>query len=232
MTISEVSETPEMVERILEHALRESDYPDSFFMLGRQWDLYRDVFPPTMTAATEVMASIVPYPPGGRFLEMGSGAGVIAVTAALAGCESVTALDINGRAVANTRANARRHGVAGRVRTMQSDLFEVLDPTDRFDAIFWNIPWTYVQESFELRTALHVAVFDPGYRGHANYIADAWSHLTATGRLFIGTADLGDRALLCSLAAGAGMRISLVERVRRVEVHRVMEYDLIELHRL
>ncbi|MEE1736207.1 methyltransferase [Streptomyces sp. BE147] len=225
-----VQETPETVAQALQHALVGDDLPDSFTLLGREWSLHRGVFPSTLSAATETLASMVPYPPGGSFLEVGCGTGVISVTAALHGCASVTALDISDKAVANTAANAERHGVSDRVRVLHSDMYEALGPSDRFDAIFWNVPWTYVEDDFPLSTVLHCAVFDPGYQGQARYLAGAHEHLADGGRLLLGTSDLGDRRRLDSIAEKAGMRVELLSRVRRIEEIRVMEYHLLELH--
>ncbi|WP_405793796.1 methyltransferase [Streptomyces sp. NBC_01506] len=222
-------ESPEAVAQVLQHALVGDDLPDSFTLLGREWSLHRGVFPSTLSAATEVMASTVPYPEGGSFLEVGCGTGVISVTAALNGCAHVTALDINEKAVANTVANAERHGVGDRVRVLHSDMYTALEPTDRFDTIFWNVPWTYVEDGFSLSTDLHSAVFDPGYQGQARYLAGAHKHLSDGGRLLLGTADLGDRERLDALAEEAGMRAELLHRVRRIEEVRVMEYHVLEL---
>lgn len=226
-----VRESPEAAEAVLNRAMAPAaDLPATFTLLGREWSWHRGVFPATITAATEVMASILPYPEGGSFLEVGSGTGVIAVTAALSGCASVTALDINPEAVANTEANACRHGVADRVRVLRSDLFDALLPDDRFDAVFWNVPWTFVEQDFDLKSGLHQAVFDPGYQGQTRYLAEARRHLTDRGRLLLGTSDLGDRELLGELAARQGLRVETLRRVRRIEVVRVMEYHLLELH--
>ncbi|MEV7595945.1 methyltransferase [Kitasatospora sp. NPDC089797] len=225
-----VEESPEDVVKALQHVLAGDDLPDSFTLLGREWSLHRGVWPATLSAATEVMASMVPYPRGGSFLEVGCGTGVISVTAALSGCASVTALDINDKAVANTVANAERHGVGDRVHALHSDMYAALDPLSRFDTIFWNVPWTYVEDGFALSSDLHSAVFDPGYRGQARYLAGAHAYLTDGGRLLLGTAVLGDRARLDGIAGEAGLRIELLRKVRRIEEVGVMEYHLLELH--
>ncbi|MED7951634.1 methyltransferase [Kitasatospora sp. NPDC058201] len=224
-----VEESPEDVARALQHALAGDDLPDTFTLLGREWSLHRGVWPSTLSAATEVMASVVPYPRDGSFLEVGCGTGVIAVTAALSGCASVTALDVNEKAVANTVANAERHGVGDRVRALHSDMYTALDPLSRFDTIFWNVPWTYVEDGFALSSDIHTAVFDPGYRGQARYLAGAHEHLTDGGRLLLGTAHLGDRERLDVLAGEAGLRIDMLRKVRRIEEVGVMEYHLLEL---
>nr|CAD27648.1 AtaP5 protein [Saccharothrix mutabilis subsp. capreolus] len=224
-----VKEPLKLAEETLRRALDEPDFPDTFSLLGREWRLHRGVFPGTITAATEVMASVLPYPRGGSFLEIGCGSGVIAVTAALSGAARVTAVDINDRAVANTAENARFHGVEDKVTVLHGDLFEAVPPTDRFDVIFWNVPWTWVPEDFSMSTELHSAVFDPDYRAQARFIAEAGAHLADGGRTLIGTADLADQRLLERLAEERGLRLELVRRVRRIEVHRVMEYRLLEL---
>uniref|UniRef100_UPI0035D744CE methyltransferase n=1 Tax=Kitasatospora purpeofusca TaxID=67352 RepID=UPI0035D744CE len=224
-----VEESPEDVARALQHALAGDDLPDTFTLLGREWSLHRGVWPSTLSAATEVLASVVPYPRDGSFLEVGCGTGVIAVTAALSGCASVTALDINEKAVANTVANAERHGVGDRVRVLHSDMYTALDPLSRFDTIFWNVPWTYVEDGFALSSDIHTAVFDPGYRGQARYLAGAHEYLADGGRLLLGTAHLGDRERLDVLAGEAGLRIDMLRKVRRIEEVGVMEYHLLEL---
>ena len=109
-----------------------------FELLGRRWTLLPDVFAPTYTPVTELFTAWIPYPVGGTLLEMGSGTGVTAVSAALVGCRRVTALDISSAAVENTRRNVERHGVADRVDVRHSDLFDALSAGERFDVIYWN----------------------------------------------------------------------------------------------
>src|SRR5438105_9367730 len=116
--------------------------PCRFSLLDREWTLLDDVFSPALTPVTELFTAWIPYPKGGRFLEMGCGAGVTAVVAALSGCREVTAVDIGASAVQNTRVNAAQHGVADRMRVLHGDLFDPLDPGDRYDMIFWNSNFT------------------------------------------------------------------------------------------
>jgi len=62
-------------------------------------------------------------PRPGRVLDMGCGSGILAIAAAKAWRAKALAVDIDDRAVATARANARRNGVSDRVRTRQSDGF-------------------------------------------------------------------------------------------------------------
>ena len=63
----------------------------------------------------------IPNPQGGRFLEIGCGAGVTAVWAALHGCAHVTATDITETAVESTALNVKRHGVEQKVHVQRSE---------------------------------------------------------------------------------------------------------------
>ncbi len=73
---------------------------------------------------------------GKRVLDMGTGTGIVAITAALAGAE-VTAVDVNPRAIQCCEENARRNGV--HVRTILSDLFARVDGL--YDHIIFNPPY-------------------------------------------------------------------------------------------
>src|SRR3954454_24258073 len=93
---------------------------------GKEWTLLPDVFSPADSKSSLAHLSLLHFPVGGTFLEIGSGIGLIAVQAALAGCRSVHATDLNPAAVKNTELNAERFGVADRVTSVHSDLFDGL----------------------------------------------------------------------------------------------------------
>jgi methylase of polypeptide subunit release factors len=186
--------------------------PDQFELLGRTWTLLPGVFAPVHTASTELFSSWLPYPVGGAFLEIGSGAGVTAVTAALAGCAHVTALDITAAAVANTEANARRHGVADRVRVLRSDLFDALDPAERYNVIYWNSNVIDAPEEFEYLDELQWAFFDRGYATHSRFLSQGPKLLAPGGRMFLGFNTLGNKERLHVMADSLGLELATVRR--------------------
>ena len=59
----------------------------------------------------------------GRVLDMGCGSGILAIAAAKVWRAEALAVDIEERAIATARANARRNEVSNRVRTRRSDGF-------------------------------------------------------------------------------------------------------------
>ena len=74
--------------------------------------------------------------PGDRVLDVGCGSGVLAVAACRLGAAWVAAVDIDAEAVAATRANAERNGVAQRVRASDAALEELAGP---FELVVANI---------------------------------------------------------------------------------------------
>jgi SAM-dependent methyltransferase len=73
-----------------------------------------------------------------RCLDVGCGTGILAVQLALNGADHVRALDIDGRAVANTLANAFRNDVSDRVTAETVDLFPWV-PEERYEVIIASL---------------------------------------------------------------------------------------------
>ncbi|EDY50416.1 N-methyl-transferase [Streptomyces clavuligerus] len=203
---------------------------DEFSLLGRDWTQLPEVFAPHLTGSTEFFSTHLPYPVGGSLLEVGSGTGVTAVTAALSGCARVVAVDISPAAVCNSLLNAECHRVSDRVRVLESDLFGALAPDERFDAIFWNSNVIYTPAGFAGSGPgdLHGAVFDPGYVLHGRYLREGPDHLAQGGRLLLGFNSLGDTPRLTDLASGQGLRMNCLASAARHSGGTPVEFRLLE----
>jgi release factor glutamine methyltransferase len=190
-----------------------------FELLGRQWDLLDEVWPPTYSPGGELHADLIPFAAMDAFLEMGSGAGVMSVLAALGGCRRVLALDLNPAAVANTLANARRHGVAERVEARQSDLYAAVRPGERFDGIYWNPPFFDAPAERLDGSLWHETMFDPGFAKLRRFLVEGAALLTPTGHLYLWFGEaLGKPALIEDLAAEAGLSVHELHRTTMDEV--------------
>lgn len=200
-----------------------------FSLLGLRWDLLPEVFAPFHSPSTESYSTWLAYPVGGSLLEMGCGAGVTAVFGALRGCRAVTAVDINPAAVENVRCNVARHGVADRVRVMRSDMFDALDPDDRFDVIFWNSNAIEAPADFAYTRDIEWSVLDRGYVAHRTYLREGPKRLIEGGRLFLGFNSRGNFELLERLAKEAGLRISEINVTSHIFDDRTVDFLLLEL---
>jgi release factor glutamine methyltransferase len=81
-------------------------------------------------------------PAGSTVLDLCTGTGVLAITAARLGAQ-VTAVDVSRRAILTVKVNARRHGV--RLRAVRGRLFEPV-ADERFDLVVCNPPYVPAPE--------------------------------------------------------------------------------------
>jgi release factor glutamine methyltransferase len=92
--------------------------------------------------------------------DVGTGSGIIAVTAAKHVPRAhVTAVDVSPAALAAARENSSRHGVGERVEFIESDLFASVPADRQFDIIASNPPYITTAEMTEL--ARDVRQFEP-----------------------------------------------------------------------
>jgi len=114
-----------------------------------------------------------------RVLDLGTGTGIIALTAAKKGA-SVTALDINEDALSCARQNARVNSL--HLKLLHSDLFQKVG--ENFDVIVFNPP--YLPREEEPRDWLTVS-WDGGRDGREvvdRFLEESADYLTSGGRLY------------------------------------------------
>jgi release factor glutamine methyltransferase len=150
--------------------------------------------------------------PGVNALDLCTGSGLLAVTAALGGADSV-AVDVSRRAIVSARLNARLNGV--RVRAIRGDLFAPLDGR-RFDVITSNPPYL-PDPAEELPSRGPARAWDAGPRGRAlldRICAGVGEHLAPGGALLlIHSSVCGESETLDQLSAH-GLAAEVVFRHR------------------
>jgi ribosomal protein L11 methyltransferase len=92
---------------------------------------------PTTRLCLELLAA----GPQGSLLDIGCGSGVLAIAGAKLGCAPVLAVDVEPQAVAATRVNADRNGVA--VEARQADA--LMDPLPAVDVVVANLTLAQVE---------------------------------------------------------------------------------------
>ena len=149
---------------------------------------------------------------GFRYLDLGCGAGATAVHAACIGAR-VDALDINPAALKNTDLNARLHGVEHLIQTVRSDVFDGLDPNERYDVIYWNVPFHYRAADVQLDPLEH-AIFDPGLNKARRFLEGLSGHLAPGGSALMGVSPtLGDIDAIMHHAANVGLDLEFVDEI-------------------
>jgi release factor glutamine methyltransferase len=212
-----------------------ADRPDRFEMRGRTWDLLDEVFAPIYSPSTGIALDLLGWtetvsaPRTGSMLEIGCGTGMIAVTGALAGCERVVASDINPQAVANAALNAARHQVGDRVEAVHSDLFDGLDPAERFDLIFWSSNYVLAPAGHTYGSAHDIAYVDAGYAAHRRFVAGAQDRLAPGGSALLHFSSRGDLGALHALAADTGRVLRTLRSVLVQEGEHLVEHLLLEI---
>ncbi len=146
--------------------------------------------------------------PGTRFLEVGCGAGVIAMTAARAGAD-VTATDANPFAVDLCRHNAKQNKL--RMDVVETDLLAGLEGT--FDVIAFNPPYLPTDEEDRVTGPLNLA-FDGGLDGNVvvlRFAEQVAALAPLPGELLIVHSSLSDPAPLRDRLAALGYAEEVVE---------------------
>ncbi|WP_027185823.1 peptide chain release factor N(5)-glutamine methyltransferase [Desulfovibrio inopinatus] len=102
----------------------------------------------------------IPAETGCRFIDLGTGSGILAVTAALEYPNATgLAVDICPDALAQARMNAQQYGVDGRISFQEADFVDLKTEYGNFDIVFSNPP--YIGEADYQTLSHEVTAFEP-----------------------------------------------------------------------
>lgn len=141
---------------------------------------------------------------GKRVLDMGCGAGALAVLSAGI-ARTVTACDIGEAAVRNAQLNAQWHAVP-HVTVVQSDLFTCVQ--GQFDTIVFNAPFF----PGKARTAGDERWLGGDGALLRRFLAQAPRHLYPGGEIWLTHSSIADEAALFAALGDAGMRWQVMAR--------------------
>ncbi|HEY3342337.1 MAG TPA: class I SAM-dependent methyltransferase, partial [Anaerolineae bacterium] len=164
--------------------------------------IYPQVFNPRLFRSGEIFAQHLDerlIPPGCSVLDLGTGSGIGAITAARH-ASRVVAVDINPAAVCCAQDNAILNQVKNRVEVHLGDLFSSLD-AERFDVVLFNPPFLhgvpaqpFEQAFFSTDVALRFA-------------AGLADHLKSGGYALLILSSMGETAIYLQALRWRGYRV-------------------------
>lgn len=172
------------------HRQHDEIYKVSFHGLDIQ--MIQEVFCPAYGEGSHQLAGCMNVQDGEKVLEIGTGAGALAILAAKK-ASAVTATDISSFAVACARQNIENHQQQQhKIDLRHGDLFEPLAETEKFSLIIFNLPFMEGQP----QTPLEIAMYDQDYQTMSGFLQNAHKHLLKDGRVLIAFSTAGNVAYL------------------------------------
>jgi len=144
---------------------------------------------------------------GKKVLDMGTGTGIQAIYAAMAGASAVDAVDLYGSSVECAKHNVKLNKLENKINVWQSNLFSNV-PVEKYDLIIANLPILDAKEE-DLR--LH-SLIDPNFAYHKELFNKSPVYLTESGRIVLCHANLhenSDFKRLENVAAKNGFNSSI-----------------------
>lgn len=149
LTPAERVQVSELIERRVGERIPAAYLTGRAWFAGLEFVVTPDVLVPRSPIAELVEAGFEPWIDAervGRVLDLCCGSGCIGIAAAMFLPDAdVDLSDISAAALAVARENVHRHGVADRVRVLESDLFDNL-VGNRYDVIVSNPPYVALTE--------------------------------------------------------------------------------------
>ena len=139
---------------------------------------------------------------GKRVVEIGTGSGILALSAARAGAAHVLALDINPQAARAAALNAAANDLP-QVEARESNLFSAVAPHEMFDVIISSPPSFSGEPKNVADRAWHAG---PGYRDILALFDQAAAHLAPGGTMYLLVSSDTNMKLFDHLMAQAGLK--------------------------
>ncbi len=187
----------------------------------------KNVFSPSHFNGWKIFNKNFPSVRNKNVLEIGTGTGVTALFLAKKGAKKVVAVDINPHAVRNAKENVKLNQLKN-VEVRRSDIYSRIKKNERFDVIYWNMPFMPMPPDYKHRSVLERGLFDPGYKITKKFLEEGKKFLVQEGKILLGTGDFGDIPCLKKIAKKFHYRVKRIAKEKSVEINPVT-FELYEL---
>jgi release factor glutamine methyltransferase len=154
------------------------------------FDVWDNVYEPAEDSL--MFAENLEVPKGSCVLDVGTGCGILGITAAAKG-STVLAFDLNPYAVRCAKHNAALNHIRGNMEFIQTDLLTALNSKARFDVILFNAPYLpSAQCETETWIGRSWAGGSNGRQVIDRFIPQAVEHLKPDGRILLMQSTLAD----------------------------------------
>lgn len=181
--------------------------PHNVQVSGNNYRISEDVFNPKYYYTSKLMAEHIDIAPGDKVLDIGTGSGIQAITAAKK-AGKVVAVDINPAAVRFARENVRVNGLEDIVSVYEGDLFSPLSPEDRFDIIIFTPPYL---EGAPI-TDFDRALFDNNKELAGRFFSEAKNHLKPDGYIQMVYSSIAKPEEVLRISYESGWRYTIMAR--------------------
>lgn len=145
-------------------------------------------------------------------LEIGTGIGYFAIKMALNNANKIVATDVSKPAYNNAIANVEKFGLTDKIDVRRGSVFEPIND-ERFDVIFWNIPFCYLEENTKTKLGisgdldeLDGAVFNFEYKLLHQYLKEGFKYLKNNGKLLLGfSPTIGNKTVFDKVVSSLGL---------------------------
>ena len=192
---------------------------------GIRLRVLRGVFNPSIHFTSSVLARFLARPGtirhGESVLDLGTGTGVVAIAAALAGAEKVMAIDINPDAVRCASINVRHHGLQDQISVREGDMFGPADG-ERFHLVVCNPPYFRGEPRNMAERAYHAGQELEWIKRFGDGLAD---HLEPNGSAIISIGDAADIPAILAILSDCGWSHTVAAR-RDILVEKIYLFRL------
>ena len=179
--------------------------PRKVDVLGKTYEISKDVFNPKFYFTSQFMAKNMSISQGDVVLDMGTGSGIQAITAGHK-ASKVIAIDINPEAVKFARINVKANNLGNTIFILEGDLFAPLKQQPLFNTVLFTPP--YMDGS--PKTDFEHALYDRNKQLIRRFFKDAGDYIKPNGYIQMLYSSISGQDLALEIAEQLGWKYTVI----------------------